>query len=527
MLQLETVAMKESRTKESAIMNQLQADVNELKKKNHELTMTVQRIEQDVTSAKSTITAIRRENSEALKNIDCQHCDLNTSKLKKLEHDVTKINTHILNIFPKKQRSVSNPEQNTSAKDGKYSVTVDKTVSDNQTKHCDTEPTKQNTIKVPAAPEISHKKYASNISGGEDKQCGSAGTSDHVSYSDVARSAPVPMHNKFAPLANCRNLLYDGRNFKRPSSSYEQDNNTNANEDIQILHTELGADLAPSKQTLRADANGQNAASRQTPTRSKSIERSFTGNDEIPPDNRAKTAGSHNAQGTNTRVQVGNEIFVGVRREPVIRYHLGNIDRKSTRSGILMHFEQQKVNVTQLSLFRTQYGNLYARINIPSVFCDQVESDDFPLPEGVILSKWQSRPRRQTRRRQAAAQQRRDRGRESFYDNEDINEYENPYNRHQDRREYSDSDRYKSAEVAKFDSNPYRNSDRYRGGIDNSEYDYGNKWSRDDRDHGYTTQNKSYRKYGAYDYADNRYSKENYTERWNSEVDSRYPDIDS
>lgn len=157
MLQLETVAMKESRTKESAIINQLQADVNELKKKNHELTMTVQRIEQDLTSAKSTITAIRRENSEALKNIDCQHCDLNTSKLKKLEHDVTKINTHILNIFPKKQRSVSNPEQNTSAKDGKYSVTVDKTVPDNQTKHCDTEPSKQNTIKVPAAPEISHK----------------------------------------------------------------------------------------------------------------------------------------------------------------------------------------------------------------------------------------------------------------------------------------------------------------------------------------------------------------------------------
>ena len=100
-------------------MNQLQADVNELKKKNNELTMTVQSIEQDVTSAKSTITAIRRENSEALKNIDCQHCDLNTSKLKKLEHDVTKINTHILNIFPKKQRSVSNPEQNISAKDGK------------------------------------------------------------------------------------------------------------------------------------------------------------------------------------------------------------------------------------------------------------------------------------------------------------------------------------------------------------------------------------------------------------------------
>ena len=52
----------------------------------------------------------------------------------------------------------------------------------------------------------------------------------------------------------------------------------------------------------------------------------------------------------------------------MIRYHLGNIDRKSTRSGILMHFEQQKVDVSQLSLFRTQYGNLYARINIPSVF---------------------------------------------------------------------------------------------------------------------------------------------------------------
>ena len=47
------------------------------------------------------------------------------------------------------------------------------------------------------------------------------------------------------------------------------------------------------------------------------------------------------------------------------------------------------------------------------------------------------------------------------------------------------------------------------------------KSSRDDRDHGYTTQSKSYRMYGAYNYADNRYSKENYTEIWNSEVDSR------
>ena len=74
--------MKKSRTKESAIMNQLQADVNELKKKNYELTMTMLRIEQDVISAKSTMTAIRRENSEALKNIDCQHCDLNTKYIK-------------------------------------------------------------------------------------------------------------------------------------------------------------------------------------------------------------------------------------------------------------------------------------------------------------------------------------------------------------------------------------------------------------------------------------------------------------
>ena len=47
--------------------------------------------------------------------------------------------------------------------------------------------------------------------------------------------------------------------------------------------------------------------------------------------------------------------------------------------------KNKKIDVTQLSLFRTQYGNLYARINIPSVFCDQVESDDFPLPEGVIF----------------------------------------------------------------------------------------------------------------------------------------------
>lgn len=101
---------------------------------------------------------------------------------------------------------------------------------------------------------------------------------------------------------------------------------------------------------------------------------------------------------------------------------------------------------------------MYARINIPSVFCNQVESDDFPLLEGVILSKCQSRPRRQTRRRQATTQQRRDRSRESFYENEDTDEYENTYNRHQDQRNFCDRDCYKSTELAKFDSNSYKNS---------------------------------------------------------------------
>lgn len=107
--------MKEARTKEPSLTNQLQADVNEFQKKKKS------RTDNDF-SAKSTITTIRRENNEVWKNIDYKHSNQNISKLNNPEQDITRINLHMLKIIPKQQISVSNLEQNTFAKDDKYNV---------------------------------------------------------------------------------------------------------------------------------------------------------------------------------------------------------------------------------------------------------------------------------------------------------------------------------------------------------------------------------------------------------------------
>ena len=131
----------------------------------------------------------------------------------------------------------------------------------------------------------------------------------------------------------------------------------------------------------------------------------------------------------NRTEQLDKEIFVCARREPVTRYHLSNIGKESTRSGILMHFEQNGIEITQLRIFTTRYGNLYARINVPSVFADKVESDEFPLPGGVTLSKWLSRPQVQARNRQKPTSTRRRRGQYQDIGNGSEMEYNTRYNK--------------------------------------------------------------------------------------------------
>ena len=84
----EVASVREARTKDSKRHFSLQSRVHvtELQKINH-------RVEQEVSSAKSTTTAIRCENSDTLKSLDCKSFFANSNKLEKLHNDIIKINT--------------------------------------------------------------------------------------------------------------------------------------------------------------------------------------------------------------------------------------------------------------------------------------------------------------------------------------------------------------------------------------------------------------------------------------------------
>ena len=100
-LQSQVTTLTEARADDLEHINNLQIEIKNLQKRNDDLSLTLCRIEQDISSTKSTITAIRRENSETLKTLkttDCQSCTENTSKLNKLSREVNKISSTIQSI---------------------------------------------------------------------------------------------------------------------------------------------------------------------------------------------------------------------------------------------------------------------------------------------------------------------------------------------------------------------------------------------------------------------------------------------
>ena len=248
-------------------------------------------------------------------------------------------------------------------------------------------------------------------------------TLNHGSFADAARSAPVS--GTFVPLANCNNLLYNGRTFIRPNTQVRQQPTTETDWDVAFVANEIWTGLSGRKSIESEAVKSVSESPRQAQTKTNGVDKqnSHHGGSDFNTEKKSE----HTVP--NRTEQLDKEIFVGARREPVTRYHLSNIGKESTRSGILMHFEQNGIEVTQLRIFTTRYGNLYARINVPSVFADKVESDEFPLPGGVILSKWLSRPQVQARNRQKPTSTRRRRGQYQDIGNGSEMEYSTRYNK--------------------------------------------------------------------------------------------------
>ena len=327
---------------------------------------------------------------KTLKTTDCQSCTENTSKLNKLSREVNKISSTIQSINGnKKQRSRSdctNSEPADSVHHGDIiynSVQTSDKCNKNLSSsiHLRTPPSVDDTPKQNNTETL---QTHATIDLTSDRLESPRITLNHGSFADAARSAPVS--GTFVPLANCNNLLYNGRTFIRPNTQVRQQPTTETDWDVAFVANETWTGLSGRKSIESEAVKSVSESPRQAQTKTNGVDKqnSHHGGSDFSTEKKSE----HTVP--NRTEQLDKEIFVGARREPVTRYHLSNIGKESTRSGILMHFEQNGIEVTQLRIFTTRYGNLYARINVPSVFADKVESDEFPLPGGVILSKWLS-----------------------------------------------------------------------------------------------------------------------------------------
>ena len=113
-----------------------------------------------------------------------------------------------------------------------------------------------------------------------------------------------------------------------------------------------------------------------------------------------------NSRPDNNRQQSTTEesgdVFIGAYKKRYIKYFVSNIDERSTRSGILTHFKDNGVVISDLSLHRSKNGNCYAKVTVERKYKEAIESNDFDWPDGVYCNYWKAntnnRRSRQTER---------------------------------------------------------------------------------------------------------------------------------
>ena len=81
-----------------------------------------------------------------------------------------------------------------------------------------------------------------------------------------------------------------------------------------------------------------------------------------------------------------DDLFIGVSRKRVVSYYISNIDQSSTYSGFMKFLESKGVTATQVRLFYHKFS-ISAKLNIPSMYCYLVESEDF-WPDRMKCRKW-------------------------------------------------------------------------------------------------------------------------------------------
>ena len=115
-------------------------------------------------------------------------------------------------------------------------------------------------------------------------------------------------------------------------------------------------------------------------------------NDRPKGDNYAKTSHRNSRRNVSKAVRAHNgdgnddDLFIGVSRRRVVSYYISNIDKSSTYSGFMKFLENKGVTATQVRLFYHKFS-ISAKLNIPTVYCDLVESEDF-WPDRMKCRKW-------------------------------------------------------------------------------------------------------------------------------------------
>ena len=112
--------------------------------------------------------------------------------------------------------------------------------------------------------------------------------------------------------------------------------------------------------------------------------------------NLPESGSDQNQQQSET--QESDDVFIGAYRKRYIKYFVSNIDERSTRNGILSHFKDNGVIISDLSLHKSKSGNCYAKVTIERKYKEAIESNDFDWPAGVYCNYWKTNTNSSNRR---------------------------------------------------------------------------------------------------------------------------------
>lgn len=88
-----------------------------------------------------------------------------------------------------------------------------------------------------------------------------------------------------------------------------------------------------------------------------------------------------------------SDVFFGVvRRKRTSSFYIGNIDQKSTKSGIVHYIESKGPKVTHIAIFSGRNGKFAAKINVDNEHAELLDQPDF-WPNNVRCRKWMSNNR--------------------------------------------------------------------------------------------------------------------------------------